>query len=613
MHGQASLLNVEGSSHHLQVQEDEAALSQYAEANKNSWLLKFGCGLAGLMLIGVLVWVPVTLPSDIESASRSTQIQAKAVQLAFRPSLPVGIAGSRPATESGSRTFRAKGTYLSRPNGNRITGQSALQMMQGEDDDDIDRMTFLRQRTQLSDFTYQLDESAQEDNTGSPFNSTDYFRQKFPPMTLAGVGMKELLHVWERSVRTGEETRRERNRRSHRLLVKSILSVMKKMQSDLPPEDDVAELPVLPDHRRRRRRRQNGIESVGLISSDAFADDVSVVALASFSRGQLEYISRAPPSRGSFRSLPSTTEGDMQDALHRLVDSQLGMRAGVKVSMDMLLDGVSNVSVLSIGGLVQPELSFRSARALLDKIAEWAKIEQRLLVVGRSAVHLSDGTDLTAYYTGLGFVEMQLSDTSNALIYMPASGTLVMPNDTSIWADNDMHNLRSESLAMEECMRGLHIRREWMEADLFTANHGQVYPGTPDGMFEERDGSLTCVQVVRIPVPLCDGSACTFAEQEDVIYETVKAKIEKSQAWMKASGTNPHKFVIFCWCQGWPDNGVHDRALYLVNRMRQDRWPFLLRFMVPSEPGAIFPQLYGFPDNRYIPVRGLFMARLRQR
>jgi len=116
-----------------------------------------------------------------------------------------------------------------------------------------------------------------------------------------------------------------------------------------------------------------------------------------------------------------------------------------------------------------------------------------------------------------------------------------------------------------------------------------MFPGTPDGMFEEWDGSLTCVQVVRVPLT----PTMTREQQEATIYRTVLEKIIKSQQWMKSTRTLPHEFVIFCWCQGWPET-AGDMAQELIERVRRSGWPFVLKLMVPTDPGALFPVKFAY-------------------
>ena len=53
---------------------------------------------------------------------------------------------------------------------------------------------------------------------------------------------------------------------------------------------------------------------------------------------------------------------------------------------------------------------------------------------------------------------------------------------------------------MADCCLGLEIRRTWSEQELVRSFGGRMPPGTPDGMFETWDGTLTCVQVVRVPL-----------------------------------------------------------------------------------------------------------------
>jgi len=53
---------------------------------------------------------------------------------------------------------------------------------------------------------------------------------------------------------------------------------------------------------------------------------------------------------------------------------------------------------------------------------------------------------------------------------------------------------------MADCTQGVEVRRTWSEREMVRSFGGQISPGTPDGMFESWDGTLTCVQVVRVPL-----------------------------------------------------------------------------------------------------------------
>lgn len=144
-------------------------------------------------------------------------------------------------------------------------------------------------------------------------------------------------------------------------------------------------------------------------------------------------------------------------------------------------------------------------------------------------------------------------------------------------------------------MRGIAVRRQWAETQLVHSFGGRQLPGTPDGMFEDWDGNLTCVQVVRVPI----SPHMTATQVEETLYNVVLTKILKSQAWMKASGTLPHEFVIFCWvppvAEGWLESGHNcARAQELVDRMKLEGWPFYLKVMEPTEPGALFPSKFAF-------------------
>lgn len=141
---------------------------------------------------------------------------------------------------------------------------------------------------------------------------------------------------------------------------------------------------------------------------------------------------------------------------------------------------------------------------------------------------------------------------------------------------------------MEECMRDRDIRREWTEAELVISAGGGHIMGTPDGMFEEHSGELTCVQVVRVPVR----ADMTQQDAEDALYAMVLQKVYKSQHWMKATHILPTNFIIFCWVPPlasgtWDRCG--DRVDALMEKLRAEGWPFYVKLMEPTAPGDLFP------------------------
>ena len=92
-------------------------------------------------------------------------------------------------------------------------------------------------------------------------------------------------------------------------------------------------------------------------------------------------------------------------------------------------------------------------------------------------------------------------------------------------------------------MRGPEVCQEFMETDMVTTTCGRMVEGTPDGGFKEINELLTLVQVVRVPL-LAEMDATDLA---DVLYDTVLAKIVKSQMWMKQTCVFPDNFIVFCW------------------------------------------------------------------
>mmetsp|Transcript_67401 Transcript_67401/g.82601 ORF Transcript_67401/g.82601 Transcript_67401/m.82601 type:complete len:269 (-) Transcript_67401:83-889(-) len=143
-------------------------------------------------------------------------------------------------------------------------------------------------------------------------------------------------------------------------------------------------------------------------------------------------------------------------------------------------------------------------------------------------------------------------------------------------------------MAMEDCCLGLEIRRTWSEQELVRSFGGQMPPGTPDGMFETWDGTLTCVQVVR--VPLVRGA--DDASLQHTLTQTILCKIVKSQTWLRYSSVSPHEFIIFCWLPFAMADSVRTHVETLMSRVRLLDHRFSARLRLPAEPGSIFPALF---------------------
>ncbi|CAE7817460.1 unnamed protein product [Symbiodinium sp. CCMP2592] len=95
--------------------------------------------------------------------------------------------------------------------------------------------------------------------------------------------------------------------------------------------------------------------------------------------------------------------------------------------------------------------------------------------------------------------------------------------------NEDPFNVFAEEQAVEACKVGFEVATELLETDLVFTSCGSLVKGTPDGGFVDTDGLLRLVQVVRVPLlPDMDED-----EVADVLFDTVLAKVVKSQTWMK--------------------------------------------------------------------------------
>lgn len=154
--------------------------------------------------------------------------------------------------------------------------------------------------------------------------------------------------------------------------------------------------------------------------------------------------------------------------------------------------------------------------------------------------------------------------------------------------NSDPFNVRSEEMAMQDCTLGLEIRRTWSEQELVRTFGGLMPPGTPDGMFETWDGTLTCVQVVRMP--LVREADC--ATLQHTLTQTILGKVVKSQAWLRASSITPHGFIIFCWLPFEIPESLKNHVETLMSRVQMLDHRFSARLRLPAEPEMIFPALF---------------------
>lgn len=163
--------------------------------------------------------------------------------------------------------------------------------------------------------------------------------------------------------------------------------------------------------------------------------------------------------------------------------------------------------------------------------------------------------------------------------------------------NSDPYNLRAEEFAMLDCTQGVEIRRTWSEKEMVRAIDGHFFPGTPDGMFENWDGALTCVQVVRVPLVF----ELSLHGMQETLAQTIMTKIVKSQQWLRASHVVPHDFIIFCWLPFFVQDAVAEHAENLMQQVRLLDPRFSLRLRVPAQPGALFPAL--FASNHEVSLR----------
>mmetsp|Transcript_48655 Transcript_48655/g.126265 ORF Transcript_48655/g.126265 Transcript_48655/m.126265 type:complete len:196 (+) Transcript_48655:374-961(+) len=117
---------------------------------------------------------------------------------------------------------------------------------------------------------------------------------------------------------------------------------------------------------------------------------------------------------------------------------------------------------------------------------------------------------------------------------------------------------------------------------------GRIIPGTPDGMFESWDGSLTCVQVVRVPVV----ASMAVGDVQRVLTDTILTKVVKSQQWLRYSHVSPLEFIIFCWLPHSIPEEATERGRELMRWVQERDARFSLRLRLPSDTSALFPALF---------------------
>mmetsp|Transcript_19014 Transcript_19014/g.28573 ORF Transcript_19014/g.28573 Transcript_19014/m.28573 type:complete len:291 (-) Transcript_19014:280-1152(-) len=167
--------------------------------------------------------------------------------------------------------------------------------------------------------------------------------------------------------------------------------------------------------------------------------------------------------------------------------------------------------------------------------------------------------------------------------------------------NDDPYNKKAEEMAVAECAQGVKVSRVWSEQELVRSFSGRMFPGTPDGMFESAQGDITCVQVVRVPIIV----HMTPTQMETALRDTVLAKVEKSQQWLRACRCEPANFVIFCWLPFAVPESVMSVTFELMDRVRCKDRRFSLKLRVPPDPADLFPTRfaahvidYGFERRR---------------
>lgn len=154
--------------------------------------------------------------------------------------------------------------------------------------------------------------------------------------------------------------------------------------------------------------------------------------------------------------------------------------------------------------------------------------------------------------------------------------------------NSDPYNMRAEELALMDCTIGVEVRRTWSEKQMVCSFDGCIFPGTPDGMFEDWDAALTCVQVVRVPLV----NASSLTTMQETLATTILTKVVKSQQWLRASHVAPNEFIIFCWLPFPIPESVAEFADGAMKHVQLLDHRFSLRLRVPAHADSLFPALF---------------------
>jgi len=102
-------------------------------------------------------------------------------------------------------------------------------------------------------------------------------------------------------------------------------------------------------------------------------------------------------------------------------DRGRSIRKHIEEKLNQTLPGGCAIDVFAIEGIAAaPGLATACASALMSNIGQYARQEQRTVVVPKHAYIGFDGTDLTEYYVRIGFDKVEMVDGTHELVY---SGT----------------------------------------------------------------------------------------------------------------------------------------------------------------------------------------------
>lgn len=412
------------SSLHLQVETHQASSSQDAGSHRHIWVFR-GLGLGGLALLGVSSFLlSSTLPSP-------TRVSPSDHEPAFAFNPPTrGIRG--PGLDSHSRSAGAQMQYTSHDEltASKFEASTVLKnKLESDASEDEENDEKLKQQLESSVSTVRPFLPGYLPGFGG-----------FPPALKYSIDLRQLLKSWEGSWAELIQA----YRRDH--LAASLAQARAEQKRDALhgywQDSNATALmhrsDMVQDFRQMIKDMPgNGLEAVGLVTPPvapnqeptvtelisfgsrgfgvnyrAAANDANVLAVTLFSRGEL------------------ALKDDSKGTLLKIIEAQFA--GEVTVKQGWFRRRQKHVAVFAIEGVALAPDTKGTAKGLLDQISNWARSEERLVVLTKRALYASGVPGLTGvaqeksalqdcsieYYEQMGFTKLEMSDGSYELVYL---------------------------------------------------------------------------------------------------------------------------------------------------------------------------------------------------